>query len=61
MMNIDNIKFLAAWSKADEAIKMMIKYHDTDEAEYLKWEKIYNEQSEITKAFMRKQGNKTQK
>ena len=61
MMNIDNVKFLYAWSKADEAIKMMIKYRDTDEAKYAEWEKVYNDQILITKAFMRKQGMKSQK
>ncbi len=61
MKSIDEIKFLAAWSQADEAIRMMLKYQDTNEEEYLRWEKIYNKQMAITKAFMRKQSNKTQK
>ena len=61
MMNIENINFLKAWSKAEEAIKMMNKYRDNDEAKYAEWEKVYYDQMAITKAVIRKQYLKTQK
>ena len=61
MMNIENINFLKAWSKAEEAIKMMNKYRDNDEAKYAEWEKVYYDQMAITKAVIRKQYLKAQK
>ena len=61
MMNIENINFLKAWSKAEEAIKMMNKYRDNDEAKHAEWEKVYYDQMAITKAVIRKQYLKTQK
>jgi pantothenate kinase-related protein Tda10 len=61
MMNNENINFLKAWSKAEEAIKMMNKYRDNDEAKYSEWEKVYYDQMAITKAVIRKQYLKAQK
>ena len=61
MMNNENINFLKAWSKAEEAIKMMNKYRDNDEVKYSEWEKVYYDQMAITKAVIRKQYLKAQK
>jgi hypothetical protein len=61
MMNNENINFLKAWSKAEEAIKMMNKYRDNDEAKYSEWKKVYYDQMAITKAVIRKQYLKAQK